>query len=57
LRGGYFKGLLNCKEPEEVLNFNLEIRNDQDCIELIEEIRSQINNLKNHRSPGGDETR
>jgi len=45
--GKYFNGLLNCEEPEEVLKFNLETRDDQDCTEpTLEEIRSQINNLK-----------
>lgn len=54
--GKYFEKLLNYEEPKKIINLNLGNRNIQDCAEpTLEEIRSQINNLKNHKSPGGDE--
>jgi len=54
--GDYFYNLLNCEEPGEVFNLNLETGEEQECLEpSLEQIRSQINTLKNHKSPGEDQ--
>ncbi|CAI6355867.1 unnamed protein product [Macrosiphum euphorbiae] len=50
----YFEKLLNCEEPNETFNFNFnqEIKESQDCEEpTLEEIKLQINMLKNNKSP------
>lgn len=54
--GNYFDTLLNCEEPEEVFSLNLETREEQNCLEpSLDEIRSQIIILKNHKSPAKDQ--
>ena len=54
--GDYYDNLLNCEKPNEVFSPNFEPGEDQECLEpSLEEIRSQINNLKNHKSPGEDQ--
>lgn len=54
--GDYFDILLNCEAPDEVFNLNLETGEEQECPEpSLDEIRSQINILKNHKSPGEDQ--
>jgi len=48
--------LLNYEKPEETIIFNLGNRDVQDFTEpTLDETKSQINNLKNHKSPGEDE--
>lgn len=56
----YFEKLLNCEEPNETFNFNFnfnqEIQESQNCKEpALEEIKLQINMLKNNKSPGEDD--
>jgi len=48
--------LLNCKEPSEIFPTSRNTRNDQQCLSpSSEEIKYQIQNLKNHKSAGEDE--
>jgi len=54
--GDYFDTLLNCEAPVEVFSVNLETGEEQECPEpSLDEIRSQINILKNYKSPGEDQ--
>jgi len=51
----YFDDLLNCNEPEEMLTFNIIIKNNNKCPEpTLEKIEIQIKMLKNNKSPGED---
>ncbi|CAI6358388.1 unnamed protein product [Macrosiphum euphorbiae] len=51
----YFDKLLNCEEPTEKFNFNIENINTQECTyPTLEEIKGQVHRLKNHKSPGED---
>lgn len=48
--------MLNCEGPEESFPINIGNGDAQDCVEsILDEIKSQIKNLKNHKSPGEDE--
>lgn len=54
--GDYSDNLLNYKEPDEVFSFNLETREKLEYLKpMLEEIRFQINTLKNHKSSGDDQ--
>lgn len=54
--GDYFDTLLNCEAPDEVYSLNLETGEEQKCPEpSLDEIRSQIKILKNHKSLGEDQ--
>jgi len=55
-RARYFEKSLNCEKPNETFNFNQETQESQDCEEpTLEEIKLQINMLKNNKSPGEDD--
>jgi len=48
----YFDKLLNCEEPIEKFPFSTEKVNTQGCPDsTLEEIRAQVQRLKNHKSP------
>jgi len=48
--------LLNCEQPSEIFLPSLNTRNDQRCLSpSLEEVKYQIQNLKNHKSPGEDQ--
>lgn len=50
--GKYFGDLLNYEEPEETFPFDIRNGDAQDCTEpTLDKVKSQINNLKNHKSP------
>jgi hypothetical protein len=52
----YFDKLLNCEESRKIFPPSQETRNYQQCLSpSLEEIKCQIQNLKNHKSPGKDE--
>lgn len=51
-----FDKLLNCEELSEIFPPRRNTRNDQQCLSpSLEEIKYQIQNSKNHKSPREDE--
>lgn len=49
----YFDKLLNCEERTEKSSFNIENINTQECPNpTLEEIKAQVQKLKNHKYPG-----
>jgi hypothetical protein len=51
----FFDKLLNCEEPSQIFSPSRNTSDNQQCLSpSLEEIKYQIQNLKNHKSPGED---